>query len=85
MNDLQPRNCVCPHGHNYAKMIEEYEQQIAAVEEKIERRKRQIKARTATPQQRKQAEDALGVLYEMWYDLKFALKSLQRLAEEETQ
>lgn len=71
--------------NDYAKMIKDYEQQIAVIEEKIERRKSQIKERTATPAQRRQAEDALAVLYEIRWELRGTTKRLRRLAEEETQ
>lgn len=71
--------------NDYAKMIKNYEQQIAVIEEKIERRKSQIKERTATPAQRRQAEDALAVLYEIRWELRSTAKRLRRLAEEETQ
>ena len=67
-----------------SEMIEDYKQQLAVVEEKIERRKRKIKDRTATPEQRIQAEDGLNVLYEIRLELKCTIKRLQRLAEEET-
>ena len=69
--------------NDYAKMIKDYEQQIAVIEEKIERRKSQIKERTATPAQRRQAEDGLNVLYEMRQELKCTVKRLRRLEEEE--